>query len=446
MMDPLIILQSVVVYATFGLGLYLIAKGKASAIVVFFILPILWALVAGVPIQQIPNIVQDGWTMIVSVVLTFLVAGWMARVFMDNGITETIVRKAVELGGGSPMLTSISVGGAVFICFLSMFGASGAIPLGVIAIPALLGMGISPVLTALIFLMPSVAGMAINPAAQLFSATIIVGEANVGAVYADTFPVTAMYAAIGFVSFVIFVVYNLKIKKNLRATDGGVPLTMLNGGNKEKIQFKKAPWYSLIAVVIPVVLVFLKVPIIPAFMSALVYGLITAHPPSIRGTMDLFHSSLSQGFKDSAYIVAIQFAVGMIAYLGLREPIFGNLLQSTLGTIVPVDALGIVILFMMLPLVIYRGPLTWFGMGALTISAIMGVMTITPLFLWLVTWPATIFQGVMDPTNSGVCWALGFAKVPEKDYLRKGLVWLWVTWALVVLVAYFMWPMLGNIY
>jgi Mg2+/citrate symporter len=445
-MDPLLILQSVVVYATFGVGLYLIAKGKASAIVVFFILPVLWALVAGVPIEGIPDIFQKGWTMIVSVVLTFLVAGWMARVFMQTGITETIVRKAVELGGGSPMLTSISVGAAVFICFLSMFGASGAIPLGVIAIPALLGMGIPPVLTSLIFLMPSVAGMAINPAAQLFSATIMVGEDNVGAVYGDTFPVTAIMAAIGFISFVIFVVYNLKIRKNLSATDGGAPLMMRDGGNKEKVEYKKAPWYSLIAVVIPVVLVFLKVPIIPAFMAALVYGLITAHPPSIRETMDVFHSSLSEGFKDSAYIVAIQFAVGMIAYLGLQEPIFGNLLKSTLGTIVPIDALGIVILFMMLPLVIYRGPLTWFGMGALTISAIMGVMTITPLFLWLVTWPSTIFQGVMDPTNSGVCWSLGFSKTSEKEYLKKGLVWLWVTWALAVFVAYIMWPILGNVY
>lgn len=445
-MDPLMALQSIVVYATFALGLYLIAKGKASAIVVFFILPVFWALVAGIPIMGVANVIQNGWSMIVSVVLVFLIAGWMSRVFMETGITETIVRKAVELGGGSPVLTSISVGGAVFICFLSMFGASGAIPLGVIAIPALLGMGISPLLTALIFLIPSVAGMAINPAAQLFSATIIVGSANVGTVYSDTLPVTLLYAAIGFISFVIFVVYNLKIKKGSFATDGGGSLVMPDGGNKEKIEYKKAPWYSLLAVVIPVLLVFLKVPVIPAFLAALAYGLITAHPPSIRKTMDLFHSSLTEGFKDSAYIVAIQFAVGEIAYLGLNDPTFGGLLKSTLGTIVPTEAIGITILFMALPLVIYRGPLTWYGMGALTISTIIGVMTISPLFLWLLTWPSTIFQGVMDPTNSGVCWALGFSKVPEKEYLKKGLIWLWVTWALAVLVAYFAWPMLGHAY
>lgn len=431
MIDPIMALQSVAVYATFFFGIYLIAKGKASAVVVFFILPIFWALVAGVPIQDIPQVIQGGWTMIVSVVLVFLIAGWMARVFMETGITENIVRRAVELGGGSPLLTVISVGAAVFICFLSMFGASGAIPLGIIALPALLAMGIPPTLAAILFVMPQVAGMAINPAAQLFSATIIVGEENVGSVYSDTFYVTLVFALIGFISFVLFAVYKMKIRKSMTARDGGTP---------EKVEYRRVPWYSLLAVVIPVVLVFLKVPVIPAFLAALAYGLITAHPPSIRETLDVFHRSLSEGFKDSAYIVAIQFAVGEIAYLGLRQPIFGDLLKSTLGAIVPTAAIGLTILFAMVPLAIYRGPLTWFGMGALTITAIIGSMTVSPLYLWLLTWPNTIYQGVMDPTNSAVAWTLGFTKVKDRDYLKQGVVWLWVTYGLCVALTYFLWP------
>lgn len=79
--------------------------------------------------------------------IIFRAAGF-GRILVETGIAGTIIRKAVELGGDKPGLTTSLLCIVTTAIFTTAYGVGAVIAIGVIVFPILLSLGTSKPLAA----------------------------------------------------------------------------------------------------------------------------------------------------------------------------------------------------------------------------------------------------------------------------------------------------------
>jgi Gnt-I system high-affinity gluconate transporter len=122
----------------------LIIRGQ-SPIIMLLILAVLWAVIAGIGIDDIQKkIIQAGGVQYASAVIIIVFGAWFAQVLIQTGIAESVIRSAVELAGDRPLATAMTITLVTALLFTSMYGVGAAIAIGVIALPIMLSQGIPP--------------------------------------------------------------------------------------------------------------------------------------------------------------------------------------------------------------------------------------------------------------------------------------------------------------
>src|SRR6185369_10051492 len=155
-------LTGILLLVAFLIVVVAIVRGQ-SPIIMLLLLAIVWALLAGIGINDIQSkILQGGGVQYASAVIIIVFGAWFAQVLIQTGIAESVIRSAVELAGDRPLVTAMIITLVTALLFTSMYGVGAAIAIGIIALPIMLGQGIPPYVAAPAFTMGIGAGTFIN--------------------------------------------------------------------------------------------------------------------------------------------------------------------------------------------------------------------------------------------------------------------------------------------
>ncbi len=390
-----------------------IVRGQ-SPIIMLLILAIVWAVIAGLGVQDIQaKVLQGGGTQYASAVIIIVFGAWFAQILIQTGIAESVIRSAVELTGDRPMITAMVINLVTALLFTSMYGVGAAIAIGVIALPIMMSQGIPARVAAPTFTMGIGAGAFVN-LVQFGTFEKLFPGIKYEAPWL-TYWIVAMCVYIACAWLMIWL--NLR-KLGLRRA---AAVDTATAGQPPR---KRTPYYTYIVPVFPVLMIMVfKWQIIPTFLVCIVLALaLTWRDRSFQGHLNLFNKTFYDAFPDIATIAALWTICGMIIVAG-QMPEVADALKPIFSPILPHNTAQAALFFGVLGgvLSIYRGPLVVVGTGAAVLAIILSAGDIPVPYLYAIWLAPTVMQGSVDPTNSWTLWTIGYTKVPQGQFLRTAL-------------------------
>lgn len=403
---------------------------KIPTLLAIPVMAIVIGIISGVPLTGdegiMKMIIQDGATRLAVAYTILIFSTWLGQIMIQTGISKSIIRFAAELGGDKPLLISILMFIAMALIFSSITGLGAIIMIGGITFPILLSLGIPGITAAGIFLFAYATGVSINISKWAYYADLS------GASFEVVKVISLSLAAITAVVALAFLLIELK-RAGIKKYWAQPQFYKEEESNIEK----KIPKLAMFTPLVPLILVLgFKTPIIPAFIVAIIYAVITVRK-SFSETINLITKSAYEGVSDAAPAVILMIGIGMLLK-AVFHPTVSQVIGPFLEMVIPTNTLGYIIFFVVLaPLALYRGPLNMWGLG----SGIVGLM----IAIGIVPAPAAIgamlsterIQVVADPTNTHNVWIANYIDVEVVDVLKKLLPYAWViSIAGILLVAF----------
>ena len=415
----------------------------------FFVMATLWTILAFIGnalssdlyalafIPTITNIYQTGPAGFASAILVNIFFGsFFGRVLMDTGIAATLIRKVVELGGDKPRITMTLLCVVTALCFTSMTGIGPVISIAVIVMPILQALGIPTAIALFAFMGSIMAGIFANVTNFAQYQGILASLQPEGMpsmmeyAFSDYFPFAMVALIVSLLVTLVFANVALTRSKASKVKAWAATPGSTTGD---------APWYSWIAVVAPVLLVvFADFTIIPAFILAALYALLTCG--KLRGGFVNICRMLAKQFADGAVDVAP--LVGFLLVLAmfnaaaaLAVPFF----EPIVGGLVPTNTVAIAMLFAVLvPLGFFRGPVNLVGSGGAVAAVVLAATSWELAFIFPLFAVLTIAPQHLDITQSWVAWGLGYHKVGSKDFMKFSIPAGWIAGAILCMIALIM--------
>lgn len=435
----------ILLIASFLFMVWYCMKGY-NLMVGFFIMATVWTVLVLIGNSMIPNEAMKGKSLID--VLTFVYAdgpaayaqsilvniffgAFFGRVLIDTGIAATLIRKVVELGGDRPRLTMGLLCVITSVIFMSMTGIGPVISIAVIVLPIFFSLGIEAPVALFAFMGSIMAGIFANTVNFIQYQTMYVGFVKSAAsyTYGDYFKIGVIGMIVGLI--VVLTIANVTMKKG--KTHNWVSDSQPSGKDN-------APWYSWIAVVLPVVgVVALNLPIILGFILSGVYAMLTTG--KLKGSYKEICRHFAKLFTDGSIDVA-----PMIGFL-LALAMFNNAatyaspyFTAIIGNFVPTSAIVLALVFALLvPLGFFRGPMNWVGSGAAIFAVVLAANPGIPVqFMYPLTAATTIFPQHLDVTQSWVAWGFGYTKVSTRDYMKRSIPAGWISGAIMCIIIFIM--------
>ncbi|MEV4049400.1 transporter, partial [Streptomyces sp. NPDC049744] len=294
--------------------------------------------------------------------------------------------------------------------------APAAMLAGIIGIPAMVAVGVPKVTAAGTVLMGIAVGVPFElPVWQFFSTALDLPVDTVRGFMVKLFP----FALVAAVAYVV-------IENRRRGTEHAWSLKSVSAHPAPRRErLGDAPWYALLAPVIPLVLALgLDVAIIPSMLAGVLYALVTTTRPGEMNKRLL--RTLYGGFEVAAPPLALFVAIGILL-AAVKLPGAVDALEPLMKAVSPQNPVLFVIVFTVLvPLCLYRGPLNVFGLGA----GIAGVLIATGIYpavavLGMATSYNQVF-GVADPTSTQTVWAAQYAGVSPQQVMVRTLPYVWL--------------------
>lgn len=371
----------------------------------------------------------EGWG---GVLVNFIFGAWFGRIMLETGIASTMIKKTVEFGGDKPIVTSTLLAVVTTAVFSSMFGAGAVVAIGVIVLPILLSLGIPKVAALVSFLLSIGAGLYINPVIFNQYQAFYLDVNGAQAYFYDSTYLRWGFVALGVQLLVAIIVPIIALKKNKRvhAWAAQAPVS--------EEEPKSAPTIALITPFIPVILAIgFNVPVIVGFLVASFFALaVCGKLTSYKAATEVFGKTFYDGAIDTAPLVGFMLMIPMFNKAAeLCVPYF----NAVLGGIIPNNTLVICVAFAILaPLGMFRGPFTLAGCGAATLGILKSV-GFSNLLLFPLMYAPTITMNISSCiTQSWIIWALGYAKVDTKDFLKRSIPIGWIICAILSIVTFFM--------
>jgi hypothetical protein len=385
------------------------------------------AAVAGAGAAGLESTIADGTVKLAPVIVTVIFGALLSRVTMSTGIAETIVTYAAEFGGDRPAVLALALCAAVAILFTSLTGLGAIIMVGSIVLPIMMTIGVPRKTAATLFLLAFALGYIFNIAQWTFYTKTF------GVERAQLQPYALALAGLDLVALVAFAVVRF------RATRGYATWAL---APDEPLARKRAPWYALLAPVLPIVLYFAvgASPIV-AFALAALYGAVTAAP---RKTIPTLVAAAIRGTEDVAPAVILFMGIGMLL-VATGLPSVKASLAPIVAAIAPRSWVGYVVLFGLLsPLALYRGPLNLFGVGIAVYTVLAGLGVLPAVTLVAAVMAVVQVQNACDPTNTQNVWVANFTGVSVAEIAKLTLPFqVGVATAATLAVALFGGTLLG---
>ena len=413
------------------IGLIIYCMKGGNLLVGFLITAVLWCIIARVPIQTVvTDVFEKSVENYGNTIAVIIFGAWFGRVIVDTGIANYIIKKTVELGGDKPLVVTLLLNIVCALIFTSVFGVGSVMAIGMIVLPILFAIGIDKKTAVGAYMLSVAAGMYLNIAyvSQFFGIFK-------GITYSGKYIHFAVYATIVQIAvMVLFVVFRyLHSKRSGKVRAWAAPNTASAAPKKG------LSWYCILIPFIPIILVaFFKWQPVPSFLAGIILGLLlTGNLSSYKGAVDKLQKTLYKGVSDCGLLIGMLYSI-VIFQAAAKEA--APLLKELLGGIIPKNPFTLVIVFCILaPLALFRGPLMIWGSGIALFSILqsMGTFSIQFLFALFVVAPVAIVASSC-PTQSWGMWALSYAKLEPKEYIKTNFPWAWIIFVINELLAYFM--------
>ncbi|GAB2986189.1 transporter [Amycolatopsis acidiphila] len=358
-------------------------------------------------------VLQNGAPALASTMIAVLLGSWLGALLDETGIAATLVRKIVEFGGERPSVVALGVFAVSILCGSITGSAPAAMLAGVVGIPAMSAVGVSPVVAGGTVLMGVGAGSPLElPVWQFLADALGSPVADVRSIMIKLFPV----------ALVVGIAYVL-IETRRRGARHAWAVKL--DRPKARVRRGDAPWYALLTPLVPIVLALgFAVPIVPSLLAGLVYALVTTTKWGELNGRAL--RSLYKGFEVAAPPIALFVAIGMLL-AAVKLPGAKSALTPIVSAISPSGAVWFVVVFAILvPLCLFRGPLNVFGLGAGVAGVLVtGGIYPLPAVVGLMASYNQVF-GVSDPTSTQTVWAAQYAGVRPEKAMISTLPYTWV--------------------
>ena len=409
------------------------AKG-GNLLLGLFTMAVLWAglgAIGGVVTWETVNttIFSDGPLTFGPTAINIIFGSWFGRILVETGIARTIIRKAVELGGDKPAITTILLCIVTSLIFTTAYGVGAVVAIGVIVFPILLSLGIPKPLAAASFTMSVGCGLYFNSSLLNQAAGTMVMPDNTTYTFgSDWYRFAIVAFAIHMLSIILMVLFSVGKKKKAWAATADCD------GEGKNVNL-----FACLTPLIPVTLsiVFGISAILAIIISAIWAFAWTGYFKSWTKLGEVIQKTFHEGVSDVGLVL------GFLLFLQMFVKAAGAnkaLLAPIFTPIIPESPLVLFLIFGALSFMsLFRGPLTIWGAGAATfaIVAATGVFPITVLFPLFYIQCCTVTTNVC-PTQSWNLWAIGYTKISTKEYMKQTLVYALPCAFVLELVAYFM--------
>ena len=421
------IITGVLLLATF-IGLIVYCMKGGNLLIGFIVTALIWSIVGRVPVQTVVTDIFEKSVENYGATIAIIVFGaWFGRVLVDSGIAGFIIKKTVELAGDKPLVTVLLLNIVCAIIFTSAFGVGSVMAIGMIVLPIMFSIGINKKTAVGAYMLAVSAGMYLNIA---YVNQFVAVFPNVK--YDDNYVRFAIAAtAVHIAVMIAFIVFSyLRAKKGGKAKAWAATATAPN-------EAKPLPWYCVIVPFVPIILVAVfKWQPVPSFLIGIVLGLLfSRNLRNYKMAVEKVQKTLYDGVADSGLLIGMLYGVNIFQAAAKQV---APILQNVIGDAIPTNTVILLVAVCVLaPLALFRGPLMIWGSGIALVSILqaMGVFTEPFLFALFLIPPVAIVAGSC-PTQSWTMWAISYAKVEPKQYIKTNLPWAWVILVIVEILAY----------
>ncbi|MDN6968408.1 gluconate:proton symporter [Oenococcus sp. UCMA 17063] len=414
-MNTLIVCLLLITFIGF---IFYIFKG-GNLMLGFFIMALLWTVIGGISYQKaILDVFATPVAGYGSTIVYIIFGSCFGQVLVDSGIAPAISHQTGKLGKKSPLLTAILVVLVTALIFSSAYGVGSVIAIGVILLPILLSVGIPRPIALTAFSLAVGAPMYIN--------VVLYNQMKAffpKAVYGGKYLIFGICAAlVQLLAVIIFLAIHAHKFDPKQAQKN---LTEIEATNQDK-EVPKVPVISYIIPVVPVAMnIIFKWDAIPSLVLASILAmLLTGKMSGYKKMMSFINETIQKGISNIAGLIMFLLILMMFsgaASLNAKrfEPIFKAILpHSTLAICILIGIIA--------PLSLFRGPLQVWGAGAATAAVLSGMHLFPDSFLLPLLYTATLFAVSTDITQSWNVWGLGYMKVQSKELLKYGIPVMWI--------------------
>lgn len=403
---------AVILAITYVLFIAYAVKG-GNLFIGFFVMAILWSVIGGANLQFIlTDVLQKGANSYAPTAVLVIFGSWFGRVLVDTGIAGTIIRRSVELGGDKPAITTILLSLVVALIFTSTFGVGAVIAIGVIALPILMSLGVPKKLAVTSFVMSVGAGMYLNQ--TLYAQMVMIFE---GIEYKNWISFGATAMLVQFLIIVCMILWNLRGGAQVRTWSAPADPSANRNVN-------------FIAMFVPLVPVGMAIafgwqPVPCLFLGAILALLLTGNMWSLTRLSNICQKTLQDGVSDVATLLGLLFTLNMF------NPAAQNavpIIQRLVGGTIPVDPWTVaMVVGVVAPLGLFRGPLMVWGVGAATAVIFTGIFGMPKELALPMIYVPTITMAISCcPTQSWNMWTVGYMKLEVGTFLKTGVPWGWI--------------------
>lgn len=241
--------MGVVILLVMAAGVAAMLTRKLPTAFALVLLAVVIAFLSGAPLtgknSVLDTVLQEGAPALAATMVAIILGSWLGKLLDETGIAGTLVRKIVEFGGDRPTVVALGVLAVSALVGTVTGSAPAAMLAGIIGIPAMVAVGVPKVTAAGTVLMGIAVGVPFElPVWQFFSTALDLPVDTVRGFMVKLFP----FALVAAVAYVV-------IENRRRGTEHAWSLKSVSARPAPRRErLGDAPWYALLAPVIPLVL------------------------------------------------------------------------------------------------------------------------------------------------------------------------------------------------
>lgn len=394
------------------------------------IMAVLFALIARLPLtgdEGIVNyVIAGGATSLAGSYVAILISCWLSQILYRTGVTNTIVKKAAELGGDKPFVVAVLMLAVSTFLFTVLLGTGAAAMVGSVVIPILVATGIPAASAATLFLTSLGAGYCLNPANMASTLNIA------GMTQEELTPCAIVLAA----GCCVFMLLHLIVvfKKNGMKFAFSAPVEA-DAPAEKSVKGVRGFLACMTPLVVVLLTLILKWDAIVTFLIGVVWAAVFTYKGKWSQFISMLVSCFNDGFKDGAPAAGLMFGIGMVLK-AVSAPTTQAAIMPFMSAITPKSVTALVIMVCVLaPLALYRGPLQIFGLGAGLLACIMGVGTFSGVFLGAIFYATSRWTFCACPTATQVVWASNYVGLDPATCTRKVQLPNWIVTIVTIIIV-----------
>ncbi len=428
----------IVIVVIFLIMAILMMMRKIPALLALPIMAIFISIAAGLPLTGekgiLDFVITNGAIKLASTYVAILFSCWLSQILYRSGVTDTIIKKAAELGGDKPFIVALLLCGVTIVLFTTLYGTGAVAMVGTVVLPILLSVGIPPIVACNAFLAAMSAGYSINPA----NIALITNITGVKA--ADINLCAIVLAITGCLFTVVYLAWNFKkngMKFAFAAPVGAEEMSDPEQERPAQVTGFRGLMACLTPLVIVAIMLIFKLSALAVFVVGIVWAIVFTFKGKWSQNMNRIVKSCYEGFKEGAPTTVLMFGIGMILN-AMTAPTTQAVIKPFMVAITPTTAVGLIVFVCLLcPLGLYRGPFNLQGLGAGLAASMLAVGVLPVAALSAVFYAAFRWPSQSCPTSTQVVWASNFVGYDPVTTTNKVQLANWiVTIATVVLLTF----------